>query len=121
MCASAIALFEQEYNDELEKLQNNVNLNAKDKERLEILQDKGPQKIIYADLENTLDAEWCDKLGLDLESPLIKFYKAQGQSAEEIFDSAAFDCIRISGEAVSGSFQGNNGSRKITGRADRTE
>ena len=121
LCASAIALFEQEYNDELEKLQNNVNLNAKDKERLEILQDKGPQKIIYADLENTLDAEWCDKLGLDLESPLIKFYKAQGQSAEEIFDSAAFDCIRISGEAVRGSFQGNNGSRKKTGRADRTE
>lgn len=91
LCASAIALFEQEYNDELEKLQNNVNLNAKDKERLEILQDKGPQKIIYADLENTLDAEWCDKLGLDLESPLIKFYKAQGQSAEEIFE----DLIKI--------------------------
>lgn len=91
LCASAIVLFEQEYNDELEKLQNNVNLNAKDKERLEILQDKGPQKIIYADLENTLDAEWCDKLGLDLESPLIKFYKAQGQSAEEIFE----DLIKI--------------------------
>ena len=91
LCASAIALFEQEYNDELEKLQNNVNLNAKDEERLEILQDKGPQKIIYADLENTLDAEWCDKLGLDLESPLIKFYKAQGQSAEEIFE----DLIKI--------------------------
>ena len=91
LCASAIALFEQEYNDELEKLQSNVNLNAKDKERLEILQDKGPQKIIYADLENTLDAEWCDKLGLDLESPLIKFYKAQGQSAEEIFE----DLIKI--------------------------
>lgn len=89
VCANAMIIFQQEWNDEVQSLQSNEKLNKTQVAKLDLLKTRGPKKILYADLENTLDAEWCEKIGLDIND--IYFYKAQGQSAEEIFE----DLIRL--------------------------
>lgn len=41
------------------------------------------RKVLYADCENTLDAEWATKLGVDVDNMII--LQPKSQSAEEIF------------------------------------
>jgi recombination protein RecA len=41
------------------------------------------RKVLYCDCENTLDAEWAHKLGVDTDSMIVM--KPTSQSAEEIF------------------------------------
>lgn len=95
ICVNAQQIFQQEYEDELATLSNIQKPSKAQKTRLDYLNEFGPRVIVYADVENTLDMEWGEKLGLDFKA--IKFYKAQGQSAEEIFE----DMIRVieTGEA----------------------
>lgn len=83
-CVNAKVIFEKEYQEELDYLTSIEKPTKLQQNRLTELKTKGPKKIVYADLENTLDAEWCEKLGFDTDSTL--FYKAQGQSAEEVFE-----------------------------------
>ena len=42
------------------------------------------REVLYVDAENTLDAKWAAKLGVDVEN--IYLYQPKSQSAEEIFD-----------------------------------
>lgn len=42
-----------------------------------------PRQILYIDAENTLDAKWAEKLGLDVSNIVIM--KPETQTAEEIF------------------------------------
>lgn len=44
-----------------------------------------PQKVVYVDVETTLDREWARKLGVDVESLYI--VQPLSQSAEDIFDA----------------------------------
>ena len=44
---------------------------------------ENPQKVLFIDAENTLDAEWATKLGVDCDKMLI--VKPEAQSAEELF------------------------------------
>lgn len=44
---------------------------------------ENPQKIVYADCENTLDEDWAVKLGVDVDNMYI--IKPQTQAAEDIF------------------------------------
>lgn len=41
------------------------------------------RKVLYVDAENTLDAEWARKLGVDVDQMIV--FKPTSQSAEEIF------------------------------------
>jgi recombination protein RecA len=43
------------------------------------------KKVMYIDAENTLDAEWAKKLGVDLDSGSFICFKPTSQSAEDIF------------------------------------
>lgn len=42
-----------------------------------------PQRIVYADCENTLDEDWATKIGVDVDNMYI--IKPQTQAAEDIF------------------------------------
>ena len=42
------------------------------------------KKVLYVDAENTLDVEWAQKIGVNIEKLIIS--QPQEQSAEEIFD-----------------------------------
>ena len=53
------------------------------------------REVLYADCENTLDTEWAEKLGVDVDSMTI--LKPTSQGAEDLFDfiSAAMDTGEI--------------------------
>ena len=84
ICANAMTVFQNEWQAEKDSLEQIEKPSKQQILRLNELTSFGPKKILYADLENTLDADWCDKIGLDISE--IYFYKAQGQNAEEIFE-----------------------------------
>lgn len=52
------------------------------------------REVLYVDVENTLDAVWAQKLGVDVDN--IYLYQPESQSAEEIFDFVR-ECVK-SGE-----------------------
>ena len=72
---NAQKLFQEEWEAELS--------NTKDDTRRKYLESRGPQKVVYADCENTLDLEWATKLGVDIDNVYV--IKPQTQVAEDIF------------------------------------
>lgn len=75
ICKNAQKLFQEEYEERLE--------NAKDDKERKLIEAQGPQKVVYADCENTLDEDWAIKLGVDVDD--IYVIKPQTQAAEDIF------------------------------------
>lgn len=75
VCKQAQKLFQSEWEEELS--------NTTDAKRKSYLEGRGPQKVLYADCENTLDEDWALKLGVDVDNMYI--IKPQTQSAEDIF------------------------------------
>lgn len=82
--ANAQIIFQEEYDEQLEKLYALDKPNKGQQAEMKRLEQLGPQKIVYADAENTLDEEWATLLGVDCSK--VHFYKPQQQSAEEIFE-----------------------------------
>lgn len=76
ICKNAQELFQKEYEEELS--------NTTDATRKKYLESRGPKQIFYADCENTLDEDWAEKLGVDIDSMYI--LKPQTQAAEDIFE-----------------------------------
>ena len=54
-----------------------------DDTRKKYLEARGPQKVVYADCENTLDEDWARTIGVDVDDMYI--IKPQTQVAEDIF------------------------------------
>lgn len=74
ICKNAQLIFQQEWEERLSS--------ADEKER-KLLEEEGPQKVVYADCENTLDEDWAKTLGVDVDNLYI--LKPQTQAAESIF------------------------------------
>lgn len=75
ICKNAQAVLIEEFEAELS--------NTKDEQRRKYLEARGPQRVVYADCENTLDEDWATLIGVDLNDMYI--IKPQTQSAEDIF------------------------------------
>ncbi len=73
-CKNAQKLFQDEWETELEIANDS---------RKKYLEARGPQKVVYADCENTLDEDWAQKIGVNLDDMYI--IKPQTQAAEDIF------------------------------------
>lgn len=85
--ANAQKLFKQEYEDELENLQQleaDGKATKEQKTRISYLQDRGCKRVVYCDCENTLDEEWARKLGVDTDDMIL--LKPMSQTAEQIFE-----------------------------------
>ena len=82
---NAQRLFQEEYDNALDKFLNigEDKLNRSQKEEYERLKSTGPKKVLYVDAENTLDLDWAELLGVQLNIMIL--YKPQQQCAEEIF------------------------------------
>lgn len=82
---NAQRLFQEEYDNALDKFLNigEDKLNKSQKEEYEKLKSTGPKKVLYVDAENTLDLDWAELLGVQLNIMIL--YKPQQQCAEEIF------------------------------------
>jgi recombination protein RecA len=82
--ANAQKLFQKEWENEILQLEELESPKKVDKDKLEYLQGRGPKQIVYADCENTLDEEWAQKLGVDLDNIVI--IRPMSQTAEQIFE-----------------------------------
>ena len=69
VCKNASKMFEKEWEDRLVELRE---LGTKEaKLELAELEDSGPRKILYLDLEHSFDTEWAKTLGIDSEKIAI--------------------------------------------------
>lgn len=82
--ANAQKLFQQEYEDEINRLESIEKPNKTETAQLLELREVGPKKVLWVDCENTFDDEWANLLGVDVNN--LYFMAPQSQSAEQIFE-----------------------------------
>lgn len=67
-CKNAIDVFQAEYDQQCESLRDGVASGDKKKMvELEELQERGPKRVLYIDLEHAFDNDWGSKLGIDFD------------------------------------------------------
>ena len=65
ICKNAIDIFKREFTDEIVSLQEKVANGKKEyKSQLQDLNDRGPKKVLYVDLEHSFDKKWAATLGI---------------------------------------------------------
>ena len=65
ICKNALDMFNAEFSEEVTKLQQEVANGKKDaKVKLQDLNDRGPKKVLYIDLEHSFDKAWANILGI---------------------------------------------------------
>ena len=82
--ANAQMLFQQEWENEITELKSLDKLTKEKQNRLTVLETTGPQQVVYADCENTLDEDWASLLGVDVNNMIV--LKPMSQTAEQIFE-----------------------------------
>lgn len=80
ICKNASIIFQKEWEDECTELREKQDKESKYK--LADLEDSGPRKILYLDLEHSFDLEWAETLGVDPEK--INIMQPPDVPAEEI-------------------------------------
>lgn len=66
ICKNAYNIFQSEYEDQLLDLKDKVSKGNKQLAvMVEDLEDRGPKKVLYIDLEHSFDGSWAKKLGVD--------------------------------------------------------
>ena len=95
ICKNALTIFNQEFSDEISRLQSLVSSGKKEaKIQLQDLTDRGPKKVLYIDLEHTFDRKWAKTLGIDNKD--IDVMQPPNVSAEQIL--AKVEDLICSGE-----------------------
>ena len=82
--ANAQKLFQEEWENEITELEAIDKKKKEQQSRLDYIKARGSKQIVYADCENTLDEEWAQKLGVDIDKLIL--LKPQSQTAEQIFE-----------------------------------
>ena len=78
--------FKQEWQEELDRLNNSNKLSKEQQARLDYLEERGPRAVTWIDAENTFDDTYAEHLGVDIKSLIMMI--PQEQYAEEIFEMA---------------------------------
>lgn len=66
ICKNSIEIFESEYNQQVDSLREKIaNGNASASAQLADLEERGPKKVLYIDLEHSFDDAWSQTLGID--------------------------------------------------------
>ena len=66
ICKNAVEIFKQEWEAECDKLRDKISRGDKQASlALEELQDRGPKKALYIDIEHSFDMEWAKTLGVE--------------------------------------------------------
>lgn len=82
--ANAQKLFTEEWLKEKADIEAIEKRNKTQQARLDYLTARGAQKVVYCDCENTLDEEWAQLLGVDVDELVV--IKPMSQTAEQIFE-----------------------------------
>lgn len=80
VCKNAETMFQKEWEEECIRLRESDK--KEDKYKLADLEDSGPRRILYLDLEHSFDTEWAKTLGVDKTS--ISIMQPPDVPAEEI-------------------------------------
>lgn len=67
------------------------------------------KQVLYVDIERTLDAEWAQKLGVDIDSLIL--FSPDEQTAEEVFEAVKFHCRNGRYQPVCAGLSCGNGKR----------
>ena len=95
ICKNALDIFNKEFTDEVLKLQEQIAEGKKEaKIKLQDLNDRGPKKVIYIDLEHSFDRRWATTLGITNKA--IDVMQPPDVSAEQIL--ARIEDLICSGE-----------------------
>ena len=90
---NAQIIFQQEWEEEIIQLHQKVQTDPKKigktelaeaKERLAMLEKRGPLKVVYFDAEGTIDPEWARKIGVDVDN--VYLLRLHTQTAEQFLD-----------------------------------
>lgn len=85
ICKNAVDMFHKEYDDKVSELEHKIASGNKALQtELADLQDRGPKRVLYVDLEHGFDAEWAKTLGLTDE---INVMQPPDQPAEAILQA----------------------------------
>ena len=69
ICRNAAKIFQEEYDAKLLELQESVSNGDKSaRDELEELEELGPKKVLYIDVEHSFDISWAKILGIDLDT-----------------------------------------------------
>lgn len=83
ICKNAYKLFKQEYDDKIAELRERASRGDKEAlGRIEELQEDGPAKVLYVDLEHSFDQKWSETLGIHPDE--IDVMQPPDVSAEEL-------------------------------------
>ena len=86
ICKNAVSIFESEYQDEIRSLQKKAQEGIKSASiRLSDLEDSGPKKILYIDLEHSFDSAWSSTLGIDPNK--INIMQPPNVTAEDVLQT----------------------------------
>ena len=86
ICKNSIEIFQEEYEEQLAQLQEKAQSGDKQaKAEVADLQDLGPKKVLYVDLEHTFDAAWSKTLGID--NDVINIMQPPNVPGEEILQT----------------------------------
>lgn len=95
VCKNALDIFNNEFTDEVMKLQTLVAEGKKDaKSQLQDLNERGPKKVLYLDLEHTFNKKWAATLGITNKA--IGVMQPPNVSAEQVL--ARVEDLICSGE-----------------------
>lgn len=86
VCKNAITQFEHEYITQMQELQSKASNGDKAaKIAVQELEERGPQKVLYVDLEHAFDSEWAEVLGVDTD--VIEIMQPPNICAEDILQT----------------------------------
>lgn len=85
VCKNAIEVFHEEYEEQIRELRKKASASDASKTlkaQLIDLEERGPKKVLYIDLEHSFDAEWSKTLGIDNSE--INVMQPPNVTAEEV-------------------------------------
>ena len=90
ICKNAYEIFQKEYAEKV--------ANTSDKIKLEELEDLGPKRILYVDLEHSFDGAWAKSLGIepgtiDIMQPPDVFAEDILQTVQELIDTGQLGLV----------------------------
>ena len=93
ICKNAIAMFRKEHSEALQQLREKVSSGKKEFQGpLEDLEEQGPKKVFYVDVENSFDVKWACTLGIDKddivsENSILNIMSVPNVPAEEVLQT----------------------------------
>lgn len=99
ICKNAHSIFQDEYEKQVADLQDKVAKGNKAlKVELEDLQDRGPKRVLYIDLEHSFDGAWAKKLGIvpgtiDIMQPPDVVAEDLLQSVQELVETGELGLV----------------------------